>query len=768
MKVKKWVSGLCFTVMLSNFGVVHAAEDLNLSEKQTVYNQNKDNVLAAREYAVALAQSRNFSESLQIFKQLYQKYPDNREVQLDYIVVLNWAGNNQAAVEMFEKINGDTVPMYVKRSVGGAYYQTGRYKAAQKIFHEIAASGDRKAEMWEAQSLIRMGETEAGNQIYIKLLDKNPDDIDVYLSRASVLVLTNQNTAALNDFEKALSLVPAGDEGIIKRRQINYDMAISYIRVGDEARAILLLKPYIQDGTADVWMQGDYITALRLNADYKTAISEGERLWPDYGKVPNFGLQSLGDSYLRNGQIQKAEVLYQEILKREPDSVNVKLGLAYSYVAQGKMEKGMALYREVLKSDPSRAEVILDDAYDFVAKNRYAAGKSIYGLVVEQFPNIPAFRQELASSLVDNQMPRQAYEQFKALAKLPEGELIGNAGMAETAVMVGDYHAADQAIGTLREKYARSVITQAAVSNYDRRKRGGVDSSYIYSSDYKGVESRQFVVIGEQNIGGSYSVLASIGHNRITDNDTNERSTLKSQSVGMQYLGMKFDTRVWLDHYQHQGNFSGYRIYNNYYFDDHAIVNVNFEKGPVLDVQALNPANAEGFGRIMMSNYTIGFTRLVGLKDVYSFNFSRGLLSDGNRVNTYDLRWDHTMFDNDKKSLDWFIYTNRSNYKYQQINGVDTVYESPTVRQAYGAGLTQRWIIPKGYWEGTATFEWGRDRPEPTDFEPGLRLEYGHNFSPNHLLIVGAEYGGRTNRLVNSSTLHFGSRQYDIRYQVIW
>jgi tetratricopeptide (TPR) repeat protein len=769
MKVRNWVSGLCCTLILSNLGIVSAAEDQNLIEKQVSYNQNKENPIVVKEYAVVLAQSQHFSQSLDIFKQLYQKYPDDKDIQFDYIVVLNWSGNNQAAIEMFEKLQGGVeVPSYVKRSVAGSYYQTGAYKIAQELFHEVAESGDRKAQLWEAQSLIRMGDTDAGNKIYKLLLDKDPNDIDVYLSRAAVFVLINQNTAALADFEKALSLVPPDDEGISKRRQINYDMAISYIRVGDEARAILLLKPYIQDGSANVWMQGNYITALRLNADYKTAISEGERLWPDYGKVPNFGLQALGDSYLHNGQTQKSQAIYERILKSEPDSANIKLGLAYSYMAQGKLQKGLELYREVLKNDPRRADVLLDDAYNFVAKNRFAAGKAIYGLVVEQFPDNQTFRQEFANSLADNEMPRQAYEQFAVLAKIPEGELTGKAGMVESAVLVGDYHTADQAIGALREKYAKSAVSQAAISSYNSRHKGGIDSSYIYSLDYQGIESGAFLITSDQNIGGSYSVLASIGTNHITNRDVNESTTLKSQSLGMQYLGMKFDTKMWIDNYQSQGNFSGYRIYNNYYFDDHAVLNFNFERVPVLDAQALNPNNPELLGRIMTSNYNIGFTRQVGVKDTYSFNFIRSLYSDSNQVNAYDLRWDRTLFDNEKKNLDWFIYLSRSNYKYQQINEIDTAYESPEVRQAYGTGFTQHWVIPKGYWEATTTIEWGRDRPDPNEFQPGFRLEYGHDFSPNQTLILGTEYGARTNHLLNSSSLHFGSRQYDVRYQVTW
>ena len=769
VKVQNWMSGLCCTLLLSNFGAANAAESQTVAEKQIIYNQNKEDLLAAREYAVALAQNEQFSASLDIFKQLYQQAPDNTDIIFDYIVVLNWAGNNRSAIELFEKLNVKTVPAYVRTSAAGAYYQVGEYSKAQKLFHETAVTGDRKAQIWEAQSFMSMGEVESSDAIYKDLLTKYPEDIDIYLSRASMLMLVKKYSAAVTDFEKALSLTPSDASGIDSRRKINYQMAISYIRTGEEARAIVLLKPYIQDGTADVWMQSDYVSALRLTADYKMAISEGERLWKDYGKVPSFGLQSLGDSYLRLGQVEKAEKIYELILKREPGSMNVRLGLAYSYLLEGKLDKGLALYRQILKDDPTRAEIVLDDAYDFVAKTRYVAGKSLYQVIVDQFPNVPIFRQEMASSFADNEMPRQAYEQFKVLSQLPGGELVGKAGMAESSVLVGDYHAAGKVIGDLREKYGRNAISQAAIQSYERRRRGGMDSTYTYYSDYKQIDSRQFIVTADQNIGGSYSILASLGTNRLTDRDgTNERITLNTRSLGLQYLGLKYDSKVWLDSYQSNGTFTGYRIFNNYYFDDHSILNFNVQKGPILDVQALNPSNEELLGRIVTTNYTIGLTRRIGAKDTFAFNFTRGFYSDNNQVNSYDLNWDRILFDSEKKSIDGFMFVNRTSYKQQQINGNDTVYESPTVRETYGAGLTERWIIPKGYWQATVTLGWGRDRPEPYDFEPSFRLEYGHQFSPYHQLIAGAEYGAKTNRLLNSSNLHFGSRQYDIQYLVNW
>jgi biofilm PGA synthesis protein PgaA len=65
-------------------------------------------------------------------------------------------------------------------------------------------------------------------------------------------------------------------------------------------------------------------------------------------------------------------------------------------------------------------------------------------------------------------------------------------------------------------------------------------------------------------------------------------------------------------------------------------------------------------------------------------------------------------------------------------------------------------------------FDWGRDRPEPIDFQPMFRLEYGYNFSPTRSLVLAAEYGLRTDKLNNISSLGFSYRRYEAAYQFNW
>ena len=121
------------------------------------------------------------------------------------------------------------------------------------------------------------------------------------------------------------------------------------------------------------------------------------------------------------------------------------------------------------------------------------------------------------------------------------------------------------------------------------------------------------------------------------------------------------------------------------------------------------------------------------------------------------------MLDRYDKNYNWFLFAARGKFKRQIAE-----YDSPETRLSYGAGLYGYWAVPAGYWAATATLEASADRPEPVDFTPYFRLEYGHRFSPFHELVAGMSYGLRTDRLNQRGGLHFNFRQYDLTYRLNW
>lgn len=788
MKMRDLMCMVLSTALVSSVGVVNAATSgQDLATLKTYYEQHSENVDAAYEYAIALARNENFGTSLPILQRLHAEQPGNMAILADYIIVLNWSGNNRTAIDLYEQKAAAANPSdYLKVSIAGAYYQAADFKTAQYLFHQVAASGDRKAKIWEAQSLMRLGDKTNAQKLYEELLAKNNKDIEVYLSRGAMLMLAKESTAAIKDFEYALQLTPAGEEGVNARRLIHRDMASAYIRNGEETKAIVLVKSYIDDGTADVFMQGDYILALRLNRDYKTAISEGTRLWKNYKTVPVFGLQALADSYARTGQMSQAIAIYQQILQRDTNQAAVKLGLAFSQVMSGQVGAGLKTYEQLIAEDATLAAIAMDDAFFFMETGRYLAGEKLYSHIVNKFPENAVFRQEFAGALTNNVMPRQAYDQYKALYKLTPGEAEGPAGMASSAVAVGDYQRAKAMIGVLNEQHSRNVLSLQANKDYERRPMGNLGFGFSFSKDYKGNQSVAWQSSSAQNIGGSFSLLGEMGHITLKDRGVSptKSEVLKNRSVGLQYRGIRNDVQAWYDDYRNNGSFSGYRVFTNHYVNDQVAIGADVWRAPLNDVQALNPALVPlPDGRIMTTNYRIRADIQDGTTNSYSLAYTRGLYSDNNQVNTYDVSWNRTLKFTDKVNLFWYTFYGQSSYKLQR----DAIYESPTRRETIGTGITKRWItknteVPTGlvnsygiqqttpseYFEGAATLELGRDRPDPIDFAPHFRFEYGRAVTPNQTFIIGTEYGLRTDRINNNKDLNFGYRQYDVVYRFVW
>lgn len=93
-----------------------------------------------------------------------------------------------------------------------------------------------------------------------------------------------------------------------------------------------------------------------LNSDYKSAISEGEKiLAANKATVESEELYYiLGLSYLKDGNLLRASDIFEIILKEFRDSAfaqEARLGLADTYFLRGDYEKASAYYKEFISDD---------------------------------------------------------------------------------------------------------------------------------------------------------------------------------------------------------------------------------------------------------------------------------------------------------------------------------------------------------------------------------------------------------------------------------
>ncbi|MBU2700476.1 biofilm PGA synthesis protein PgaA [Sporomusaceae bacterium BoRhaA] len=706
------------------------------------------------EDSVAIARTGRYDEALE---QLTRLSSQGLPVALwDEIVVLGWAGRHEQATTLFEKNPGENWPEYVRLSVAGSYYRLEHFKMAAQLYHDVAKTGNSQAKRWEAESLMRLGDRTAADDLYLQILAEHPQDADVYLSRGNMYLLAGDIEAGTADLERAMDL--AVDSKV--KNQVGAQVAALYIQNGDYGKGITCLKPAIDNGSATPFMQADYIFALRLNGDYTTAIKEGRRLWPKTDSIPVYGIQALADSYLRSGQSKSAITLYRSLLERQQDDVNrkdVQGGLAFATMLDGQVAEGKVLYDNLLTKYPGFAPVAAGDAAAFMEKGRYWTAKVLFQLVIHKFPDNRMYRQQFAGLLASKGMPREAAEEYAALAKMPNSQPNAGAGLAVNSLEAGDYQLARQGVGQLANQSIRKPIVGQAVEKFAERPQGQGMMSTSVQKDYKGNDIKDFGMSGEQRL--TDRLLFTIGADTKKIADFGADTHYKTLSPGFRYqdVGQALEAAVY--HYSGDIHANGYHAAYTHYFGDQANLSLKLDRLPVDEGTAI----AAG---VFQTSQRVEYNKSLGKTDSYLFGLTRSTYNDGNQTFGYDGEWEHTYYDQEDTARSMAVYFSRNRFKQQIINDQVTPYESPALRENYGVSWRQHWTIPNGYWENTLNFEWSRDHPENFSFSPYDRLEYGYRLAQRAWLTFGVEYGLRT--VHDGGGFWFDHRSYDMNYRLVW
>ena len=677
------------------------------------------------------------------------------------MTVLNWAQKHSDAVALYEeklKLRRKDLPNFVKMAVADSYYQKGDFATSASLYHDVAISGDKKAQIGEAQALMRQGDPASAQKIYEALLRAKPGDQDVYLSRGNTRMLAGDYAKAIDDFEAAIKFVPTGDAGKAARRELSATLARAYIRAHDPGQAIAILKPFIESGDSDLYMQSDYVYAYRLNSSYEQAIAVAKKIWPDFSKVNTYGLQAVGDSYLRSNKPELAIPIYTVILQREPENQNVRIAMAFAKTLSNQVAEGIQLYDQAISADARLAEFAMDDCIYFVTLGRTWTAQKIFALLSTKVPNQSAFYKQYADKLAMSEFPRDAAKYYSVLRGLPGGATAGTSGVSSAATATGDYQQARKLLDSLSTDQLRTAAAAQASREYEERARGNVSASAVSVDDVKKQKQTFSAQLNaEQNVGGNLSVLGHVGHYFLKDDGEGTSTSMQTTGGGLRYRTSQFDFKAWMYAYGLSG-MNGPSVSLDYYQSDRTIWGAKFQKTPLLtDVLAMNSG-------IMTSNYDFSFTRQIGLKDRVTATYGRGSIDDGNMTNTYGVNYDKTLDNNRKTRTIWSTYYDRKTWNF-----TSPLYESPASRDSIGTGIARRLYIPKGYWEFKFfPLAWSKDAGEPADYSPWARLEYGHHWTKDQYMVLGCEVGMTTQNALGDNNIGLGYRQCDINYYWGW
>ena len=224
--------------------------------------------------AIELARGNDFKQALAILAELRSRYPNAAPLWVDSALVLHWSGDDKAATDLYEtKLRQrPDVPAYLKEAMANAYSRQEKYAEALPLLQQLSAGGERRFRIRTAELLIRLQNPAEAQKIYEAYLAANPSDLETLLSRGQARLINGDNRKAAEDLEQARAIaVKQQDDN--RQRQIDSLLAAASLRLNDIARAIELLKPYINNKQADAIMQADYIYALRLNGKFAEAIA---------------------------------------------------------------------------------------------------------------------------------------------------------------------------------------------------------------------------------------------------------------------------------------------------------------------------------------------------------------------------------------------------------------------------------------------------------------------------------------------------------------
>ena len=213
-----------------------------------------------------------------------------------------------------------------------------------------------------------LGQVENALQIYVNILEANPEDVETLLITGHICVSQHQFEDARVFYKRVLELDPGNEAArgnLDKLNQLNAD------------------QPEVD--TAEKMYQK--IQPLLNNGDPHKAIASLIELLERY---PDFALahNDLGVLYYHTQDKEKALYHYRQAAKLQPDNITLQKNLAdFLFIEQGRVEEALQIYVNILAADPTDVETLLITGHICVALEKFADAETFYQRVVELDPD---------------------------------------------------------------------------------------------------------------------------------------------------------------------------------------------------------------------------------------------------------------------------------------------------------------------------------------------------------------------------------------------
>lgn len=281
-------------------------------------SQHPGSISIQHKEAQLLIDKGRIKESLQILKKISSVELSNYEVFITFGTALSIAGLTQEAIQKFDKaldLNPDERDE-VASLIGFALQDLEKYSEAVKYFRlAYKINPERHSCLNElAYCYERSGQLAKAKVAYNKYLEKEPFSVMAWFNLSTVYT-------RMEDFEEALSAI-------------------------DFAYAIDDMNPSV------IFTRGDIFVSLQK---YPEAIeSYKEFLEVEYDNIK--GLIALADCYENIGDLKKAELLYEQAKKIDPEAPEILFGMGMVQLRKKNYKLSRSYFKKAIEKDNENAE----------------------------------------------------------------------------------------------------------------------------------------------------------------------------------------------------------------------------------------------------------------------------------------------------------------------------------------------------------------------------------------------------------------------------
>lgn len=248
------------------------------------------------------------------------------------------------------------------------YEHLSKLKKAIDAYHRVekiapnsteAKESDKHARILQGRILSEQGDFEQALKTYSEILTTYPNDVTALMDKGMVLINMGRLDEAKYELEKALAIQP-------NNVQINMSLADLYEKKGDIDQS----KKYYQQALRMVSPDSSSARLIQLRLDLLN-----------------------GAQLLANGELDKAQRIYDKVLDQDPHNFIARFNLARIYHDQGNLSRAMEMLVGIKEDNPTNMDVRLRLAALYLERNELINAVRELEYVIAKGGETPQARQ---------------------------------------------------------------------------------------------------------------------------------------------------------------------------------------------------------------------------------------------------------------------------------------------------------------------------------------------------------------------------------------